>query len=442
MSLRWRVSLVVALIVSVVVVFTAVGARVLVERQMLAETDEVLAGRAASIPPVGRGRGQANVPRRRELDGTGYDVELQWLDRNGDVLLAVSGDPQLPVDDRSLELAVSGGRTAFQTVEIDGTRYRVVTRSYPGRGAIMVARDLSEADQVLAALRTSFILLGIAGIGVAAAVAWEVARRVDRPIEQLTLATENVTRSGELHPIEIDRSDEVGRLATSFNAMLAALATSRHQQQRLVQDASHELRTPLTSLRTNIELLLRESEIENDERDEILRDVHLELQELTSLSEELVALASESSRASEVRGSVDLGDLAQAVVEKSLRRFQRKMDLVRSGCSELEGQPMALERAISNLVDNAVKFSPPDALIEVQVDGLRLSVRDWGPGISSDDETRIFDRFYRSDEARSAPGSGLGLAIVEQVVMKHGGAVFVESPADGGAIVGFDLSSN
>ncbi len=441
MSLRWRLSLMVALIVSVVVVFTAVGARLLVERQLMTETDSALAARASSILPIRRGHTEMPLMRALEDNGAGLDVELQWLDASGAVIIAVDGDPELPVDEKSVELAASGGRSVFRTVEIDNERYRVVTRSFPGRGgAIMVGRSLSESEQVLAALRTRFIILGLIGIAVAAAIAWEVARRIAQPIERLTLATENVAKGEELRPLEIDRSDEVGRLAVSFNEMLAALATSRHQQQRLVQDASHELRTPLTSLRTNIELLLRQPDLAGDDRDEILTDVHLELQELTVLSEELVALASQTQRASEPLTQVNLGDLAKVIVERSLRRYQREIDLVRSGDSDLQGQQMALERALSNLVDNAVKFSSPDGLIEVHVQGLRVFVQDWGPGISMTDETRIFDRFYRSDEARSAPGSGLGLAIVEQVAMRHGGEVFVESPAGGGAIVGFDLS--
>ncbi|MFV1991706.1 MAG: HAMP domain-containing protein, partial [Acidimicrobiales bacterium] len=389
MSLRWRLSLMVALIVSVVVIFTAVGARILVERQLMTETDSALAARAASILPIRPGRTEIPQMRALEANGAGLDVEIQWLNRSGAVIVAVDGDPELPVDERSAELAVSGGRSAFRTVDLDGDRYRVVTRSFPGRGgAVMVGRSLSESEQVLAALRTRFIILGLIGIGVAAAVAWEVARRIAQPIERLTLATENVAKGEELRPLEIDRNDEVGRLAASFNEMLAALATSRHQQQRLVQDASHELRTPLTSLRTNIELLLRQPELAGDDRDEILADVHLELQELTVLSEELVALASQTQRASEMMSPVNLGDLAKVIVERSLRRYQREIDLIRSGDSDLQGQPMALERAISNLVDNAVKFSSPDGLIEVQVQGLRVFVQDWGPGISSDEEAR------------------------------------------------------
>lgn len=446
MSLRWRLSLLVAGTVTMVVVMTGLGARVLVERQLMSETDDLLVSRAIATPHLrGTDRSGLDLRAQRPRFAGGealvdFELVLQWLDDDGDVILVVGEDVAVPVTDLAIDLAVNGGSPQFETVTFEQNKLRVLTRPYPEGGAIMVARDLSENDRVLAGFRGGMVTFGLMGIFVAALVGWQVARRIAEPLERLTKAAEHVATHQDLAPIDIDRDDEVGRLGTSFNAMLLALATSREQQQRLVQDASHEIRTPLTSLRMNVELLQQEQSLSDEDRTEILAALHVEVGELTTLSAELVELASDPTRAGEQETEFDLGDLAASVVERARQRYQRTILIERSGSSLLSGQMSGLERAISNLVDNAVKFSPSDSEIEVRVEGLRLGVRDNGAGITSDDAAKIFDRFYRSEQARSEPGSGLGLSIVDQIVVRHGGETFVQVPDGGGALVGFDLA--
>jgi two-component system sensor histidine kinase MprB len=272
----------------------------------------------------------------------------------------------------------------------------------------------------------------------AALVGWIVAGRAIAPVGRLTNATEHVAETQDLgEAIDVERSDEIGRLASSFNTMLAALDTSRGQQRRLVMDASHELRTPLTSLRTNIEVLARSDSIAPSERAALLSDITFELEELSSLVTELVELATDTASEEPVM-ALRLDDMAEDVAQRSRRRTGRSISLS-TRPSTIEGRRSQLERAMGNLVDNADKWGAPGTPIEMSVSEGRVEVRDHGPGIEPGDAERIFDRFYRASDARTKPGSGLGLAIVKQIIENHGGTVYARNADDGGALVGFDV---
>jgi two-component system sensor histidine kinase MprB len=199
------------------------------------------------------------------------------------------------------------------------------------------------------------------------------------------------------------------------------------------------MRTPLTSLRTNLELLEHLEQLPASERAELLEAVQVDVGELTHLLTELVELATDVSD-DEVPEALDLAELARQVVQRASRRSSRDITVVETGAEVLvSGRPLMLERAISNLVDNAVKYSPAGTPIEVTVGPGRVEVRDHGPGIAPEDQPYVFERFYRSTAARTEPGSGLGLAIVEQIVARHGGRAWASSSPEGGAVVGFQL---
>jgi len=234
------------------------------------------------------------------------------------------------------------------------------------------------------------------------------------------------------------RSDELGRLGATFNAMLETLAQSRDQQQRLIHDASHELRTPLTSLRTNIEMLSREQSIAPAERAQMLADLNVEVAELSNLVTELVDLATATGGTDEDVTDVRLDDVVVEAAERARRRTGQHIE-VETEPAVVRARPIQLERAVSNVVDNACKWNPASEPLAVTQKGGRFEVADRGPGIDPDDRPYIFDRFYRASAARSLPGSGLGLAIVKQVVDEAGGTVFVRERDGGGAVVGFEL---
>jgi two-component system sensor histidine kinase MprB len=282
-------------------------------------------------------------------------------------------------------------------------------------------------------------LVSVGGIGVAAGLGLVVARSAVGPIGRLTKAAEHVAETQEFEAhIEIDRDDEIGRLASSFNSMLAALEESRLQQQRLVHDAGHELRTPLTALRTNIELLAKADELPAGQRRDLLDDVTFELKELSNLVTEVVDLATDAATTDEALVTLRLDELVERVVVRARRRTGREI-VADLESWRVEGRRVMLERAVANLIDNAVKWSPSDTAVEVSLVEGRLEVWDHGSGIAASDRPRIFDRFFRSDTARGTPGSGLGLSIVKRVAEDHGGSVHVGESDGGGAVVGFSL---
>jgi len=334
----------------------------------------------------------------------------------------------------------------------DGTAVRVMVLRLPlavaegddapGNSALMIALPLKNTQATLNEL--ALILLLVSGIGVVGAGAaglW-VARAGLRPVDNLTEAVEHVARTEDLTiriPVEDDSEDEIARLSRSFNSMTASLASSRDLQQQLIADAGHELRTPLTSLRTNIELLSRSEEtgraIPPEDRKALLSSVKAQMGELASLIGDLQELSRSDSGQQGDR--VQILDL-QETVESALRRARlRGPELTITADLQpwyVRAEPTALERAVVNVLDNAVKFSPDGATIDVNLKAGELTVRDHGPGIPTEDLPHVFDRFWRSPSARALPGSGLGLSIVARTVQQAGGEVTL-TPAEGGGTV-------
>ena len=354
----------------------------------------------------------------------------------------MSGTVELPVDGQDREIAASGdpSRPSVRTVAVDGVDYRMVTAAQVDGGALQVARSLAETEEVLNGLARRLALITGAGIVVAAAVGWFVARRMTAPLRRLSSAAHHVAATQDLsEPVPEGRRDEVGSLARSFNTMLDALDTSRRQQHQLVLDAGHELRTPLTSLRTAIELLQRGDEMASEDRSKLLDRAEVELTELTTLVTEVIELATETRAGDEPEQEVDLAALVEESAEASRRRTGRVIDVDAARAAVLSGRPDQLARVLRNLLANAHKFSPDGEPVQVIAEGGRVTVIDRGPGIPESEREHVFDRFARTDQARTMPGSGLGLAIVRQIVEEHGGSVFVEDAEDGGAAVGFEL---
>jgi two-component system sensor histidine kinase MprB len=445
MTLRTRLTIAVAGLVAAAVAITGWLLVDSAEGELFGEVDAFLVERSERLSPFdidGRGRGPAE-DRRREFgrDRFSEDDAITQLILADGTVIGLS-DTLIPVSDQDIEIATGTARSALRTVSVDGSEYRVITVRLPrNNGAVMVARDLDEVNSALAGIKRRAVALGVVGAGLAALVAWLLASRLSRPVNDLTQAAEHVAATQDLTAsIEVEGTDELARLANSFNTMLEALATSRDQQQRLVMDASHELRTPLTSLRTNVDLLQRAHSLSVSERDEVLADVGRELDELSMLVVELVELSTSSRRPSEPLEDVRLAEVADAVATRIRRRFGRPVELSVTRDVSVWGYRSLLERALWNLADNAVKFSPENSVIDIAVDGTRLTVRDRGPGIDAVDRPHIFDRFYRSVATRSAPGSGLGLSIVADIVSAHDGILLVEEPESGpGVVVGFDV---
>ncbi|HEX2293193.1 MAG TPA: HAMP domain-containing sensor histidine kinase, partial [Gaiellaceae bacterium] len=320
------------------------------------------------------------------------------------------------------------------------THFRLINFPYAPGIAVQVARPLTEVDNSLDRVTRFLVAIALVGIGSAAFLGFVVARAALAPVRRLTEAAENVTQTGDLSErIQVTGDDELSRLASRFNTMLAALEASSRAQRQLVADASHELRTPLTSLRTNIEVLATSRALPPTEREPLLRDVVEQLDEMTTLVAELVELA-HGDRQPRQAEDVRLDVLTASAVERTRRnrpgvRFRTDLEE-----TFVHGVPESLERALGNLLDNAAKWSPPDGEVEVVVRDGEVTVRDHGPGIDEADRPFVFDRFYRSASARGLPGSGLGLAIVRQVAEGHGGTVTAERPQGGGTLMRLRLN--
>ncbi len=375
-------------------------------------------------------------PERNRFRGEG-DVVVQFVTATG--LSAPFQGGALPVEEIDRRIAAAQGATSLmRDVEVDSEPYRMLTSGAgDGAGAVQTARSLAETERVLSGLRSNIALAAMLVVLGAIALGSLIARQVTRRLVRLTAAAEEVTATRQLDvTVPVSGGDETGRLGTAFNEMLAALARSERDQQRLVQDAGHELRTPLTSLRTNVYALRRAEQLSAAQRAQLVADLEGEAEELTRLVNEVVELATDG-RDDEPLGLLDLGALVERVTARAAQRTGREVR-VDADHTLVTGQPLALERAVGNLVENAVKFDDRGPIAVTCAAG-RVEVVDNGPGIDDTDLPRVFDRFYRATTARSRPGSGLGLSIVADVVDRHGGTVFAHAAAHGGAVVGFAL---
>lgn len=387
--------------------------------------------RGAQLGPRGQ-RNRNNAPPLLPQDRSIQDVA-----RDGNVILSV-GSIVIPVDSTDAQIAASGG-SRTRTLVSNGIHIMVITEGGLGGGAVQIARDLSEIDAALIRIRNLAALICALGVAFAAVLGLVMTRRALRPVEELTDDLERRAASpDDLSALPTpERFDEVGRLTTSYNALLAALTGSREQQRALVADASHELRTPITSLRTSIELLHRAPDLDEATRRELVANSVEELEELTHLVNEIVELAVVGSSDAPFE-SCALDELVENVVSRARRRTPNEIAFNSTACS-VSGRPARIERAVNNLLENAVKWSPAGAPIEVTVAAGRISVRDHGPGIAPEDRIRVFERFTRGRDAEKVSGSGLGLAIVSQVANEHSGRAWIEAAEGGGTLAIIEL---
>ncbi|WP_181781210.1 sensor histidine kinase [Pseudonocardia pini] len=443
-SLRARIGILAAAVAAAVVVLVSAAAFFIVRGSILATLDDNLEQRALAAAQSELARPQLLATVPSEILGAA-DIRVALLYSSGLAQSAEGAASAPPLSESELEVARG---EIDQSVRSAGG-YRVVAVQAGEGRALVIAQKMDSTQAVLSELATALPVVGAIGVVLAGFAGAAVARAGLRPVQRLTEATERVAATGRLTPIRVSGSDELARLTQSFNEMLGALAASQEQQRRLVADAGHELRTPLTSLRTNLELLAAAEKpgapsLPREDREDMLTDVRAQVEELTQLIGDLTELARDDAP-NAAREPVELVD----VVERALDRVRR-----RAGADigfdvtlvpwTLVGEAPALERAVLNLLDNAVKWSPPGGLVRLRMIRLDewtvvIEVADSGPGIAEEDRPHVFDRFYRADTSRTMPGSGLGLAIVRQVAVRHGGAVWADRAPEGGALLSLRL---
>jgi two-component system sensor histidine kinase MprB len=447
----------VALMTAAAVAIAAIGASVLmyfvVQTQLTTQFENNLREAAATVksPQAGGLGRRGGFPGGPQSTLTGRaDVAAQIItltDETSGIVGRSSADPVTAlVNDQAIAVANGKQTEAWFDTTLEGSHLRVfVSQGTQPRSAVEVWGRLNDLDSALAETRLRLALVALGGVVLAGALGTLVARGALTPVRRLTNIVEQVSRTRDLSQRVASASpDELGRLAASFNVMLGELEQSIRQQRQLVADASHELRTPLTSLRTNLELLERGQPTDPVERQHVLTELVGQTERLSTLVSDLIDLARDEQAQLTVE-DVDLDQIAtEAIAEMRMRYPKVRFELDRTSTSVdvVRGVHSRILRAVTNLLDNAGKWSPNGGLVEVTVRGNEVTVRDHGPGIAPEDEARVFDRFWRAPAARQLPGSGLGLAIVKDVAETHGGRVTLERPSGGGAFFRLRLGSS
>jgi two-component system, OmpR family, sensor histidine kinase MprB len=432
-SLASRVAVLTTVAVGLSITLLAFTAFLVMRQQLMSSLDQSLLNRAHKATAVST---------LSELTVRGWppwvlgaaDVRVIYLTLDG----PPSGTdiPHFTLGRPEYDVVTGKNESVVRTLVTDeGERFRVATVSAGSGQALVLAQPLAANDRTLEKLSGVLFVFGALGILAALLLGWLVARNGLRPVRRLTSAVERIAVTEDLRPLRVEGDDEVARLSTAFNQMLLALGASRDRQRRLVADASHELRTPLTSLRTNLDLL-RQAEgntaLPAEARLELLDDVRAQIEELSALVGDLVELARDEPMTRTV-AEVDLAEVVDRAVTRVRRRAQQVSFDVELEPWRVVGDASSLERAVTNLLDNASKWSPAEGTVTVRLAQGMLTVDDQGSGIAEADRPHIFERFYRADESRAMPGSGLGLAIVQQVIDRHGGQIEVSQAPSGGA---------
>ncbi|RNL71770.1 cell wall metabolism sensor histidine kinase WalK [Streptomyces sp. I6] len=441
LPLRSRLALLTATAVAAAVAAVAVACWLLARAQLRDELDNSLRNTSAPPDSVATALAACRAPARTPDDARAF-AYIQVLLPDGTRCVTPYTEP---VKVKSADLAVAQGlrKDALHgSTTDDGDDVRVHTVSRPVRGqqaAVMVARPLNEIDSALNRLVLLLTFLAGAGVVAAGAAGLWVARTGLKPVDRLTDAVEHVARTEDLTVrIPVEGEDEIARLSRSFNQMTAALASSRDRQAQLIADAGHELRTPLTSLRTNIDLLVRSEQtgraLPPDDRAALLASVRAQMSELAALIGDLQELSRPDSAAPGPVQVVALHEITRTALERARLRGPELRIEADLRPWYVRAEPAALERAVVNVLDNAVKFSPPHGTVEVALDRGVLTVRDHGPGVPPEELPHVFERFWRSPSARALPGSGLGLSIVARTVRQAGGEAELR-PAEGGGTV-------
>jgi two-component system, OmpR family, sensor histidine kinase MprB len=355
------------------------------------------------------------------------------------------------IDATIMSVAMGKSKQVIRTVTVGNQSYRELIVplpkdslvsctsgicNVPTTSAQLYIVDITGEVTELSHLVSTLMLVAAGGLLLAFGLGLFLARQALHPLEEVTNEIETVATTNDLQYrlVEGDE-DELGRLRRVFNRLLHSVESSQNLQRQLVVDASHELRTPLTSLRTNAQVLSRAGELNADELHQITDDMVTQVDELAALVTDLGELA-RGERSEGALERLRLDDSVDECVETA-RTYARIRDItieVEMETSFIEARHDRLNRAISNLLTNAVKFTPEGGRILVRSSEGAVSVGDSGPGIADEDRQFVFDRFWRSPSARALPGSGLGLSIVAQVVEEFRGTITVDrDPALGGA---------
>ena len=434
MSLRVRLAVVTTAVVALSVVIASITIFISMRTDLLRNVDNELKDRASQIhdrpfvagPPTGK---TFTFPVQRFGEGEYFQLVLA-----GGNTRRPANESGVPVDSRTLAVANGKSGPFFANTTVAGVHARVFTVPVARGVALQIVSPLDSVQRELRRLELILLLVSIGGIGLALGGGMLVSATTLVAVRRVTDAAERVTSTLDTSERVPEKGkDELGRLAVSFNAMLAALQEAIETQKRFVADASHELLTPVTSLQTNLEVLAKAPRLPAEKRRDLIGDVLGELREVRKLVGNLVELA--RGKSCEQRGQISFDGIVNDCIDQATLRYPKLHFVAELEPTTVEGDSARLERTVWNLLENAAKWSEPGGLVEIGLAGGELTVRDRGPGISDEDKPHVFERFYRAAAARGLPGSGLGLAIVREIVEAHGGSVEVDDAEGGGALL-------
>ena len=432
-SLRWRLSLLRSVLVALTVGIVTVAAYWTVSNALVSAVDRSLDAKAATMleraqDPDFYDRVESEMETIKEYNG-GLSIALSppgWEYVIGDSI-ALPGD--LPLD-----------RSQPNTRALSSSGLRILIKHDDQGATVVLTQEMSYIRGLITSLGILLLVLSAAGVLASIVLGFSLSGASLRPLARLQRAVENIAKTDDLCPIPVVGNDELARLTVSFNEMLEALRDSRMRQSQLVADAGHELKTPLTSMRTNIELLMMATrpnapQIPEGDRNDLERDVLAQMEEMSTLIGDLVDLTREQDI--EVLEPIHLNRVLDSAVERVDRRRHDVTITTDTVSWYLNGDGFALTRALVNVLDNAVKWSPENGTVRLEMTiiddkHIQVTVDDSGPGIPEEERGLVFERFYRAVKSRSMPGSGLGLAIVQQVVQRHSGHIEAGESDDGG----------
>ncbi len=394
-------------------------------------------GAAGAPPAAGSPSSAPNFGHRAPAFGAAAGVLTIISPDGSSLVLRGTRSSAIPVTAAFKALAKRGRGSFFADLSVRGHALRVLATGVGRRGALLAALPLTDVNRALSDQLLLLVLIAAGGIAVAALLGLLVARTALAPIARFTRQTEVIATAPdrlESERLDVHGGDELARLAQTFNRTLDVLDGSVQAQRNLVADASHELRTPIATIRANLQLMADEQRLAPEDRAALRRDVIEELDELTALVADVVELA-RGAKPSSDPGDVRLDHVVRAAVERSRRRAPQLTIADDLAPTLVRGEADRIARAVANLLDNAVTWSPAGATIDVTLRDGELTVRDRGPGFADEDLPFVFDRFHRARSARAKPGSGLGLAIVRQAAEAHGGFVVAANAPGGGALM-------
>lgn len=444
-TVRTRLSLVASISVALGLLVAAGAAYVVTYQALYRQVDESLHDAPRRVPGPGAVIGLESLCDAEATESApspGLFV-VTILTASGRVC-ASDPDSMLEFTDADMKAATTGEGVGLRDGHLrDGRPVRMTVIPVEGGGAVIFARDTSSIESVLATLRWSLLAVVLVCVSLSLLFARWAARAGLKPVTQFARVAEEIAETGSVQQhasqpptvlVAARPNDELGRLSHAFNAMTSALAEAQEQQRRLVADAGHELRTPLASLRANIGLLQRSRRLRRplppEDEDRLLDDLGNQAVELSVLLDDIDQLAAEPADEAS-HGAVRFDDAVEAALERARPRSASHVFDVTLEPWMVIGDEAAIERAVINLLDNAIKFSPPGSRIEVSLAAGTLTVADEGIGVPAEDQERVFERFWRAPQSRSMPGSGLGLSIVADVAASHGGDARVGSSTSG-----------